>query len=397
MADDHNGREYEPVGEIARIFLRGRRWWVNYQFGGRQHRRSLKTTSKKEATRKALRIERNLLDGLSPGRRATPPSYETVRATYTQYLETERRAAKTMVKYRKVFERLAALLEARRAKTLLDLDLKAVDAYRQLRVASGVAEKTLYCETVIIRQLVNFALKRRLIDEDPLAGLQIREPKPAPQPCWTSVEVEQILAASPETHRAAFTVLADTGMRIAELRHLTHADLDFGRNVIHVRPKDGWQPKSGDQRAIPMTPRVAETLRALPQRGRWVFTARPSTKFPHGDNQVSERRLLRVLKRLLRDLGMRGHLHTFRHAFISNSLIAGVAEAIVRAWVGHVDARILQLYTHIASTASQSAMAQVAQSRQVPDDLKDAAGAHGHGAERNSEHSQHRIPEGEND
>ena len=33
-----------------------------------------------------------------------------------------------------------------------------------------------------------------------------------------------------------------------ELRHLTWEDVDFGRNVLHVRPKDGWQPKTGDKR-----------------------------------------------------------------------------------------------------------------------------------------------------
>src|SRR5262249_5189720 len=76
--------------------------------------------------------------------------------------------------------------------------------------------------------------------------------------------------------------------------------------------------------------------------------------------QVFERRLLAALKRLLEKLGLRGHLHTFRHTFISHALTQGIPEAIVRQWVGYVDAGVLKLYTHIADAASQAAMKRLA-------------------------------------
>ncbi len=87
-----------------------------------------------------------------------------------------------------------------------------------------------------------------------------------------------------------------------------------------------------------------------------MVTAPPSPRYPRGDHQVSGRRLLGVLKRVLRRLGLPGHLHTFRHAFISTALTQGIPEALVREWVGHVDPDIMKLYTHIASQASQAAM-----------------------------------------
>lgn len=37
----------ELIGERVRIFRRGRVWYANFQAGGRQHRPSLQTTSKK--------------------------------------------------------------------------------------------------------------------------------------------------------------------------------------------------------------------------------------------------------------------------------------------------------------------------------------------------------------
>jgi integrase len=66
--------------------------------------------------------------------------------------------------------------------------------------------------------------------------------------------------------------------------------------------------------------------------------------------------LLKMAKRLLKRLNMPGHLHAFRHSFISNGLTKGIPEALVRSWVGHVDPDVMKLYTHIADEASQAAM-----------------------------------------
>jgi integrase len=109
-----------------------------------------------------------------------------------------------------------------------------------------------------------------------------------------------------------------------------------------------------------MSGRVRALLAALPRRGRWVFTARASTKYPKGDHQFSDRHLLASLKRVLKKVGLRGHVHTFRHAFISNALTRGTPEAIVRQWVGHVDPEVIKLYTHIADVSSQAAMERLA-------------------------------------
>ena len=106
-------------------------------------------------------------------------------------------------------------------------------------VKAGRAPKTVYNEAMIIRGLVNFASSRSMITKDPLAGMKIREPKPRPQPCWSPMEVEQILERCSDRQRPALIILADSGMRIGELIWLTWEDVDFERNVLHIRPKDG--------------------------------------------------------------------------------------------------------------------------------------------------------------
>ncbi|MCE9565019.1 MAG: site-specific integrase, partial [Planctomycetes bacterium] len=272
--------------------------------------------------------------------------------------------SETLSKYTKVFERVAELAAERKVKTLMGIDLAFIDAYRRMRTDEGAAAKTKYTETVIVRQLVTFALSRNLLAIDPLRGLKLKKPKPTPQPCWTPEQVIAILANAPETVRSAFTLLAETGMRFGELAWLTWDDVDVEANVLRIRPKEGWKPKSGDCRAIPISPVAQQILDALPRRWRWVVTMPPSATHPATGRQWTERRLLNGLKHVLTGLDFPGKLHTFRHAFISNALLKGTAVAVVREWVGHVDQQVIALYTHVHNNASQTAMQRLSEANQ---------------------------------
>ena len=67
-----NSDAYEVVGDRVRIFQRGQTWYANYQHEGRQHRQSLQTRNKKEARRRAIRLEAELLNGQRPSSAKVP-------------------------------------------------------------------------------------------------------------------------------------------------------------------------------------------------------------------------------------------------------------------------------------------------------------------------------------
>lgn len=56
-------------------------------------------------------------------------------------------------------------------------------------------------------------------------------------------------------------------------------------------------------------------------------------KYPQEGCQISERRALASLKRVLSKIEIEGKLHSFRHSFISRCLTNGIEEAVVRSWV----------------------------------------------------------------
>src|SRR5580704_4542287 len=146
----------ERIGEIVRIFMKGNTWWANYQVNRRQRRRSLHTTSKKEARRRALLLEADIVRGQVQHEAKAGGIGSTVEA-YRSYLKTEKRAPKTLVKYNKVLDRVQDLAGQLGRKTMAGIDLQFIDAYRKERADSGAASKTIYNETMIVRQLVNFA------------------------------------------------------------------------------------------------------------------------------------------------------------------------------------------------------------------------------------------------
>jgi integrase len=391
--DPNEDHEYEKIGEFVSIFPRKKIWYVNYQHGGQQVRKSLKTKSKKEARRRALIIEKELLAGEHKHQRRAPQIRDVI-DQYLDHLAAEGRDPKTVNKYRFCFDLLLEIAERRRCTRISQLDVGIVDQYRAERVKGSAVRKpsgpkTVHNDTVTIRQLVNFALKRGMILDDPLAGLKIKKPKRTPQPCWTRGQVDQILEAAEPPHRPALVFLGETGARVGEAKWLTWDDVDLDRRLIHIRPKDGWKPKSGDERTVPISDRLLELLKSMPSNGRWVFTARVTRQHPQQGRQMSERRLLQYLKRVLKRLGLQGHLHTFRHSFISFAAYEGVSERVLRKWIGHVDRQILDWYFHLADDQSQAAMKR----------LSEAAERNGSPSEEDSKlaQSQHKSKGGKND
>ena len=371
-------QRYEKIGEFVAIFTRNGNWYANYQHNNRQVRRALKTRSKKEARRRALIIEKEVLTGEHKHLRRAPLLKEVV-DQYLKHLQSEGRVEKTIGKYRYCFDLRLKIAARRNTTRISQVDLGLVDQYRAER-ATGCSErkpakpKTIHNDTVTIRQLVNFALRRGMISDDPLKALKILKSGRTPQPCWTRDEVDRILDEAQLPHGSVLAFLAETGARVGEAKWLQSNDVDLSHRLIHIRPKDGWKPKSGDERVVPISDRLFEMFPSTRQDAGWVFTARVTSRHPERDRQISERRLLQYLKRLLKRLGLRGHLHTFRHSFISFAAYEGVSERVLRKWIGHVDREILDWYFHLADSQSQEAMKRLSDAANKNKSSKEAPG-----------------------
>lgn len=296
-----------------------------------------------------------------------PPTIREVAEAFRESKETVGLARRTLQKYEHCIRVLYQLAEEQGIKRITQITPAFMDKFREHRIAELAkrpgrdGQKTATNDLVTIRGIVNFALRRRLIREDPLAGYSIKKAKTKPQPYWVQTELDRILKASRrQPHKDVFLLLAWTGMRIGEVEYLTWEDIDFDNRVIKIQEKDFWKPKTGDARSVQKSSEVVQLLSRQPKGLRWVFTF--PTDGPRPQRQIRQRRILQYLKRVLKKLGLKGHVHTFRHTFVSLALTRGVALPVVREWVGHLDPETIRRYTHIGSEVSQAAMLKFEQS-----------------------------------
>jgi integrase len=357
--DAPGGAERERIGERVVMFRRGRRWWAEYVLDKHQRREALGTTNKKEARRRAIQIEARLAEGTHrPAARA--PLISEVSKLYQGYLKSEGRRESTLKRYGPELGRIVTFAATQGATRLSDVNIKLLDAYREDRTADGAGPATVYHESTLFKQLMNFAVRRDMLPSNPLKNAKLRKPKATDQPVYTLAEVDAIICVATPFWKGVFEFLSCTGLRIGELCALTWDDIDEANGFVLVRSKNGWQPKDGDDRKVPINERLRELLAHIPRSSSLVFSGRPCAKYPKGGQHISARRALSALKTAVRRAGMKaGTLHTFRHFFISHCILSGVPPLVVADWVGHSSLDMVMRYFKLLPNQSREAMVKV--------------------------------------
>jgi integrase len=160
-------------------------------------------------------------------------------------------------------------------------------------------------------------------------------------------EIQTILSEMDGRWRPFFATAVFTGMRASELRGLTWDDVDFQKNVVHVRQRANlWgeigAPKSaaGD-REIPMSPMVVNALKEW----RWACPRGPlKLVFPNGNGNVENHANIanRGFYALQIEAGITGKdgkpkygLHALRHFCASWLIEQGFSPKRLQALLGH--------------------------------------------------------------
>jgi integrase len=170
----------------------------------------------------------------------------------------------------------------------------------------------------------------------------------SPWDFFTKEETDRLLSFVTDAEERALLLFAfDTGARSGEQIAITWGDLDFhNRQVIFRRASSRGvvgPTKSGKERRVPMTARLAAALKAHRHlRGSLVFS-QPNSQ------PLNAWRLTRALDRATKRAGLRQiRRHDCRHSFASQLVIAGVPLPQVQAWLGHSTITMTMRYAHLA-------------------------------------------------
>ena len=332
-----------------------RRYAAEYRdLDGKQVCENLGTTNKAKARRLALEIQQRLEHGTERPTEAKM-SVEQLADGYLGTLKAKGVAPKTEWKYRADLAKLKEYCQESGITLAARFSEGDLYSYRQCLVDQGYAAKTVQGALVLAKQVFKWAWRQRLLPDYRLAAATFPKAKAAPQPCFTSEQVDRLIEAASGEEKLAFALMGYAGLRIGEVEQLRWEDIHWQSGelaMLHVRRGgSGGRPKDRDERFVPVHPKIAPLLAPARKSGPVVHT-------------IAERGLLGRLKELCGvcefDKPDQYKLHSFRHHFASLCANHRVAYRKALAWLGHSSSEMLDLYYHLHDEDSRQAMAALA-------------------------------------
>jgi integrase/recombinase XerD len=166
-------------------------------------------------------------------------------------------------------------------------------------------------------------------------------------------EVAKIInAATTLMQRALLMVLYGTGMRRSEIAMMKVSNIDSSRMSIHVE-----FAKGGNQRFVPLSPVLLETLREY-----WRWKRPKEYLFPCRRSQtgkivpISDKTVYYTCVTVARRAGIKKKVtpHMMRHTFATHMLENGTDIRRIQEILGHGDLRTTARYLHISQRHLQN-------------------------------------------
>ncbi len=258
-----------------------------------------------------------------------------------QKLNTYRRYRSVLANFRDYFYAKKYLIEIGRGDIL---------EYRDFRATRVDSPVTLNTEITMIRAFLYWCAEFKGLKENPAAKIKPRQVLQRPPEVFDDQEVAAMLQHADDTERAVLLCLFFSGMREQEVCHLAWEDVDLKKKVLRVsaKPEAGFTPKTWEEREIEMSDQLADTLKRLPKRSRWVFPTVRGKKHAH---------VYKIVERVAGRAKVKGaHPHKFRATFLTRLLQSGCDIANVQALAGHKSIKTTQRYLGVSTQLRREAV-----------------------------------------
>lgn len=329
------------------LYRRGKTWWGRVRVAGVEHRRSLRTTDKKEAAHR-LKGWRISVERAATG----APDCPTVKAATIRWgkeilPQSVRPAVKT--RYLSSIRQVVDVLGDVRVDTITQATLAGYASARALTTSNATIRRDLTALSRLLACCVAWGYRldnpARLYDRTMIK--EMREPVRPPEPA----DVALVIAAAPAPMARVLQLLDQTGMRSQEAVQLQGQDISRAHAQIRLTRTKTGRPRTidfitpgGDATAI---------LASAPEVGA-VFASsqgRPYGNFATHTAKVIARVALK--EKLARRPFRRFRVHDLRHGFAIRALRAGMSIYSLSRHLGHTSVKTTEIYLDYLSETEQ--------------------------------------------
>jgi integrase len=347
---------------------------------GRQER--VRKRSPVQDRRGAERYERELRQALLGGtygkaRKEEKPELPTVSAYADEFMRTYVATNNRRSEQDAKASRFRVYIKPYLGTLRLDqVSTRAVEDFKAQMVARSLSAQTVNNSLQVLRKMLRHAVDVGLIEpHQPLPKIKMLRCPRAPLAFFDFDETERLLAAAQaESHHTYCVVLfaLDAGARQGEQLALEWNDVDLkSREPSVTISRSAYRnavgpTKGGRPRTLPLTPQLADALKACRNLCPRVFAQADGSPLTI---QVLKRLLPRVMKKAGIPTagaccgGTKRTWHSLRHTFASHLVMRGASLRAVQELLGHRDIATTMRYAHLS-----------------PDHLRSTIGLLGHGS-----------------
>ena len=229
-----------------------------------------------------------------------------------------------------------------------DIDVRSVEAYKASRLELPIAPITLNTHLKVLSCILKYGQENKLVIELPKIR-RVKVPKKTPK-FLSADEIGRVLAAARPDVRPILQLMIFTGLRKGEIRHIEWSDVDLKNRLLHVRPKETWNPKTDNSaRTIPLCEPAVEAIRMAQERSE-QRNVKSSLVFP-GRKGGPLNDIRDGLNGACRRAGVpRIHVHGLRHTFGSQMAMAGADPFAIMKAMGHADIKTTMIYVSLGKS-----------------------------------------------
>ncbi len=311
-------------------------WWIRYacQYG-HLHREKIgpKGLAKAEYERQRVRARREGYCPTQERNKPRPVQFQDMAEEYLRWAKVNHRG------YREDVSRMSRLVAAFRGKTLDEITVRDVEAFKA-KLAAQMSPASVNRHLALLKHLFTLGIQWGKATKNPAKSVRLFKENNARVRYLTADEEARLFQVCPDRYKPFVSVALHTGFRKGELLGLRWRDVDFEAGVLTVE-----RSKHGEAKRVPMNSRVVEILKTLPRTSPHVFP-------PEQYQWISQTFPAIVRKAKVEDF----HFHDLRHTFASRLAMAGVDMLTIKELGGWKTLGMVIRYTHLSPDHKRAAV-----------------------------------------